>query len=41
MTEFTITRQIDAPVERVWEVLQDFGGIHKGGPGGQTFRTHV
>ena len=33
MTEFTITRQIDAPVERVWEVLQDFGGIHKWSPG--------
>ncbi len=33
MTEFTITRQIDAPVEHVWEVLQDFGGIHRWSPG--------
>jgi uncharacterized protein YndB with AHSA1/START domain len=29
MPEFTITRQIGAPVEKVWEVLHDFGGIHK------------
>lgn len=27
MSEFTITSHIDAPVERVWEVLDDFGGI--------------
>jgi uncharacterized protein YndB with AHSA1/START domain len=27
MPEFTITNHIDAPVERVWEVLDDFGGI--------------
>jgi len=33
MPEFTITRQIDAPVERVWEVLNDFGGIHRWNPG--------
>ena len=33
MPEFTITRQIDAPVERVWEVLDDFGGIHRWNPG--------
>lgn len=33
MPEFTITRQIDAPVEKVWEVLNDFGGIHQWSPG--------
>ncbi len=33
MSEFTITRQIGAPVEKVWEVLNDFGGIHKWSPG--------
>jgi uncharacterized protein YndB with AHSA1/START domain len=27
MPEFTITRQINAPVETVWEVLDDFGSI--------------
>ena len=27
MPEFTITNHIDAPVERVWAVLDDFGGI--------------
>jgi uncharacterized protein YndB with AHSA1/START domain len=27
MPQFTITNHIDAPVERVWEVLDDFGGI--------------
>ena len=27
MPEFTITSQIDAPVEKVWEVLDDFGEI--------------
>lgn len=29
MPEFTITRQIDAPVEKVWEVLHDFGDIQR------------
>ncbi len=29
MEEFTITRQIDAPVETVWEVLDDFGDIQR------------
>lgn len=29
MPEFTITRQIDAPVETVWEVLHDFGDIQR------------
>jgi uncharacterized protein YndB with AHSA1/START domain len=29
MPEFTITRQIGAPVEKVWEVLEDFGDIAK------------
>ena len=33
MPEFTITRQIDAPVEKVWEVLNDFGGIQQWSPG--------
>ncbi len=33
MPEFTISRQIDAPVEKVWEVLNDFGGIHQWNPG--------
>lgn len=27
MPEFTITRQIKAPVDKVWEVLDDFGSI--------------
>ncbi len=29
MPEFTVTRQIDAPVETVWEVLHDFGDIQR------------
>lgn len=33
MSEFTITRQIDAPVEKVWEVLHDFGDIQRWSPG--------
>lgn len=33
MPEFSITRQIDAPVERVWDVLQDFGSISQWNPG--------
>lgn len=33
MPAFTITRQIAAPVERVWEILDDFGGISRWGPG--------
>jgi uncharacterized protein YndB with AHSA1/START domain len=33
MPEFTITRQIDAPVETVWEVLNDFGDIQRWSPG--------
>jgi uncharacterized protein YndB with AHSA1/START domain len=33
MPEFTITRQIDAPVEKVWEVLNDFGAIASWNPG--------
>jgi uncharacterized protein YndB with AHSA1/START domain len=31
--EFTVTRQIDAPVETVWEVLHDFGDIQRWSPG--------
>lgn len=33
MPEFTINRQIDAPVETVWEVLHDFGDIQRWSPG--------
>ncbi len=33
MPEFTITRQIAAPIEKVWEVLDDFGDIAKWSPG--------
>jgi uncharacterized protein YndB with AHSA1/START domain len=33
MPEFTITRQIDAPVDTVWEVLIDFGDIQRWSPG--------
>jgi uncharacterized protein YndB with AHSA1/START domain len=33
LPEFTIIRQIDAPVEAVWEVLHDFGDIQRWSPG--------
>ncbi len=33
MPEFTITREIEAPVETVWEVLDDFGDIQRWSPG--------
>ena len=33
MPEFTITRMINAPVEAVWEVLDDFGDIQRWNPG--------
>lgn len=33
LPDFTITRQIDAPVETVWEVLRDFGDIQRWSPG--------
>lgn len=33
MPEFTITRQIDAPLATVWEVLHDFGDIQRWNPG--------
>ena len=33
MPGFTIIRQIEAPVERVWEVLNDFGDIQRWSPG--------
>jgi len=34
MPEFTDTRHIDAPVETVWDVLHDFGDIHRWSHGG-------
>jgi carbon monoxide dehydrogenase subunit G len=33
MPEFTITQQIAAPVEAVWQVLDDFGEIQRWSPG--------
>lgn len=33
MPEFTITRRIDAPIETVWNVLDDFGDIQRWNPG--------
>lgn len=33
MPEFTITSRIDAPVETVWGVLDDFGDIQRWNPG--------
>ena len=33
MPEFTTTRQIAAPVETVWAVLDDFGDIQRWNPG--------
>lgn len=33
MPEFTITRQIAAPVDTVWQVLDDFGDIQRWNPG--------
>lgn len=33
MPAFTITRQIGAPVEKVWEVLDNFGDIAQWSPG--------
>lgn len=33
MPEFTITRQVNAPVTAVWEVLDDFGDIQRWNPG--------
>ena len=33
MPTFTITRQITAPVETVWAVLDDFGDIQRWNPG--------
>jgi len=33
MPEFTVTHHIDAPVEKVWEVLNDFGSISEWSPG--------
>jgi len=36
MPEFTVSRQIDAPIEKVWEVLDDFGDIASWSPGIKT-----
>lgn len=33
MPSFTISRQIDAPIDKVWEVLHDFGDIQRWSPG--------
>ena len=33
MGHFTVSRQIDAPIERVWQVLDDFGDIQRWNPG--------
>ena len=33
MPEFTLTRQINAPLETVWTVLEDFGDIQRWSPG--------
>ncbi len=33
MTEFSLSTTIDAPKERVWEVLKEFGEISKWNPG--------
>ena len=33
MPEFTVTHQINAPVEKVWEVLDNFGDIATWSPG--------
>jgi len=33
MPEFTITRHINAPLDKVWEVLHDFGDIQRWSPG--------
>ena len=36
MPEFTVTRQIDAPVEAVWELLHEFGDIQRWSAGVKT-----
>ena len=33
MAQFSVQTRIDAPKEKVWEVLADFGGIYKWNPG--------
>lgn len=33
MPEFTITRRIGAPIDTVWDVLDDFGDIQRWSPG--------
>lgn len=33
MPGFTIEEKVDAPVERVWTVLADIGGVHEWNPG--------
>lgn len=39
MPQFTITREINAPVEKVWEVLHDFGDIQRWSAGVK--RSHL
>ncbi|VAV91347.1 hypothetical protein MNBD_ACTINO02-2683, partial [hydrothermal vent metagenome] len=36
MPEFTVSRHIEAPIEKVWEVLDDFGEIARWSPGIKT-----
>jgi carbon monoxide dehydrogenase subunit G len=36
MPEFTVSRRIDAPIEKVWGVLDDFGDIASWSPGIKT-----
>ncbi|NOX23178.1 MAG: SRPBCC family protein [Actinobacteria bacterium] len=36
MPKFTVSRHIEAPIEKVWEVLDDFGGIARWSPGIKT-----
>jgi uncharacterized protein YndB with AHSA1/START domain len=36
MASITLKRVVEAPIERVWSVLSDFGGIHRYHPGVET-----
>lgn len=33
MPDFTLSRLVDAPLDRVWEVMDDFGDTYKWNPG--------